>query len=142
MLVITFQASKAFILKMLLRRSLITVTNIELKPSTLMKLKDLDNLVRLVHWWAARERTATILYFKKGEKYIMGTMTSIPGWYNLEGMPLFLYVETTKKPKGVFIKYKADPVEQWDYAKGTFDRTWMYIPLIELSVIPEFLKNL
>lgn len=142
MLVITFQASKAFILKMLLRRSLITVTNIELKPSTLMKLKDLDNLVRLVHWWAARERTATILYFKKGEKYIMGTMTSIPGWYNLEGMPLFLYVETTKKPKGVFIKYKADPEEQWDYAKGTFDRTWMYIPLIELSVIPEFLKNL
>ncbi|MHA2426780.1 MAG: hypothetical protein ACXADB_01960 [Candidatus Hermodarchaeia archaeon] len=118
------------------------MTNIELKPSTLMKLKDLDNLVRLVHWWAARERTATILYFKKGEKYIMGTMTSIPGWYNLEGMPLFLYVETDKKPKGVFIKYKADPEEQWDYAKGTFDRTWMYIPLIELSVIPEFLKNL
>jgi hypothetical protein len=118
------------------------VTGIELKPSTLMKLKDLDNLVRLVHWWAARERTATILFFKKGEKYIMGTMTSIPGWYDLEGMPLFLYVETKQKPKGAFIKYKADPEEQWDYAKGTFDRTWMYIPLIELSVIPEFLKNL
>jgi hypothetical protein len=142
MLVITFQPSKAFILMRLLSRTLIIVTDIKLKPSTLMKLKDLDNLVRLVHWWAARERTATILYFKQNDRYIMGTMTSIPGWYDLQGMPLFLYVETTQKPKGVFIKYKADPEEQWDYAKGTFDRAWMYIPLIELSVVPEFLKNL
>ncbi len=118
------------------------MTDADLKPVTLMKLKDLNNLVRLVHWWAARERTATILYFKRGGKYIMGTMTSIPGWYNLHGMPLFLYVETDQGPKGIFIKYKSDPDEQWGYAKGTFDRTWMYIPLIELSKIPAFLKNI
>ncbi len=142
MLVITFESSKGFIFERFLSRTLMTVTDIELKPSTLMKLKDLHNLVRLVHWWAARERTATILYFKQGNHYIMGTMTSIPGWYELQGMPLFLYVETTEKPKGVFIKYKADPEEQWDYASGTFDRSWMYIPLIELSVVPEFLKNI
>jgi hypothetical protein len=117
------------------------LTDIDLKPAVRMKLKDVNNLVRLVHFWAIRERTATILHFKKGKKHIMGTFTSLPAYYSLEGLPLFLYVELDKGPGGPFIKYKSDPDEQWDYASGTFDRKWLYIPLIELSEVPAFLRN-
>ena len=106
-----------------------------------MKLKNLDNLVRLVHFWTLRERTATILHFKKGDRHIMGTFTALPGYYNLEGLPLFLYVETKEGPKGPFIRYRSDPSEEWDYAEGTFDRKYLFIPLITLDKVPTFLRN-
>lgn len=106
-----------------------------------MKLKNLDNLVRLVHFWTLRERTATILHFKRGNKHIMGTFTALPGYYNLEGLPLFLYVESDDPPKGPFIKYRSDPSEEWGYTDGTFDRKWLYIPLITLDKVPEFLST-
>jgi hypothetical protein len=121
---------------------LITLPEIDLQPAVLMRIKDLANLVRLVHFWTLRERTATILHFKRKGKYIMGTFTALPGYFQLEGLPLFLYVELDEGPKGPFIKYRSDPEEQWDYASGTFDRKWLYIPLIELSKIPAFLSNI
>ncbi len=113
----------------------------KLEPAVLMKLKNLQNLIRLVNFWSMRERTATILHFKRKNKHIMGTFTALPGYYKLEGLPLFLYVELDEGPKEPFIKYRADPEEEWGYARGTFDRKWMYIPLIELSHIPAFLRN-
>jgi len=119
-----------------------TVNDIQLRPAVRMKIKDLDNLVRLVQFWTMRERTASILHFKHGNKHIMGTVTSVPGYYNLEGLPLFLYVEMNEPPKGPFIRYKADPEEQWEYARGTLERAWIYIPLVELEEAPEFLSDL
>lgn len=107
-----------------------------------MQLKDINNLIRLVHFWTLRERSATILHFKRGGKHIMGTMTSLPAFFNHRGLPLFLYVEVDEGPKGPFIKYRSDPEEEWDYAKGTFDRKWLYIPLIALEKIPVFLEGI
>lgn len=121
---------------------LIPVNDIKLRPAVLMKIKDLDNLIRLVQFWTMRERTASILHFKHGKKHIMGTITSVPGYYNLEGLPLFLYTEIDEAPRGPFIRYKADPEECWEYARGTLERAWVYIPLIELAEAPEFLNNL
>ncbi len=113
-----------------------------LEPAVLLKLKSIDDLVRLVNFWTMRERTATILHFKKGEKHILGTFTALPGYYNLEGLPLFLYVETNKAPKASFIKYRSDPTEEWDYTDGTFDRKYLFIPLITLEKVPVFLSNI
>ncbi len=141
MLVLTLIKGKPLFLGCYYDAWLITLATQELKPAVLMKIKDLNNLVRLVHFWTLRERTATILHFRRGKKHIMGTFTALPGYYNLEGLPLFLYVELDTGPKGPFIKYTSDPEEQWDYAKGTFDRKWLYIPLIELCEVPEFLSN-
>jgi hypothetical protein len=118
------------------------VSERKIEPAVLMKLKDLNNLARLVHFWTLRERTATILHFKKGNQHIMGTFTALPGYYELEGLPLFLYVEMEKGPEGPFIKYRSEPTEEWGYADGTFDRKWLYIPLISLAKIPAFLSNI
>ena len=141
MLVLTFIQAKTLFSRIDYDARLIALTDFDFKPAVLMKIKDLNNLVRLVHFWAVRERTATILHFKRGNKHIMGTFTSLPGYWELQGLPLFLYVELDKGPKGPFIKYKSDPEEVWDYASGTFDRKWLYIPLIELSKVPAFLRN-
>jgi hypothetical protein len=118
------------------------MTEVDLKPAVLMKLKDFANLIRLVSFWTMRERTATILHFKKGKRHIMGTYTILPGYYDLEGLPLFIYIEQEEGPKGPFVKYRADPSEEWSYTEGTFDRQFpIYIPLITLDKVPAFLSN-
>lgn len=120
---------------------MITMDDTTIKPAVLMKLKNIDNLIRMVIFWT-RERTATILHFKQDKRHIIGTFTALPGYYNLEGLPLFLYVVQNEGPKGPFIKYLADPSEEWDYANGTFDRKFAYIPIITLEECPVFLKNI
>ncbi len=118
------------------------MAEVDIKPAVLMKLKDLGNLVRLVSFWTMRERTATLLHFKKGNRHILGTYTILPGYYNLEGLPLFIYIEQEESPKGPFIKYRADPAEEWSYTKGIFDRQYpIHIPLIKLDKVPVFLSN-
>lgn len=112
-----------------------------IEPAVLLKLKNIDNLIRMVIFWT-RERTATILHFKQGKRHIIGTFTALPGYYNLEGLPLFLYVEQNEGPKGPFIKYLSDPSEEWDYTEGTYDRKYSYIPVISLAKCPVFLRNI
>lgn len=110
-------------------------------PAVLLKLKNLDNLIRMVIFWT-RERTATILHFKQDKRHIIGTLTALPGYYKLEGLPLFLYIEQNEGPKGPFIKYLSDPTEEWDYTDGTYDRKFSYIPVISLAKCPVFLRNI
>jgi len=117
-----------------------TLPERNIEPAVLMKLKSIDDLVRLVHFWMLRKQSASILHFKDGDRHILGTFTALPGYYELEGLPLFLYVEVKDPPAGPFIRYRTDPSEEWSYTDATYDRKWLYVPVISLAKLPVFLK--
>jgi len=58
-----FNQAKPFSYKSEYGAQLMTVNDIELRPAVHMKIKDMDNLVRLVQFWTMRERTASMLHF-------------------------------------------------------------------------------
>jgi len=114
----------------------------EIKPALTLKVKDLRNLVRLLITWTTgviRERTTNVLYFKQNNKHIYGAFTISLGYYELRGLPLFIWTEGNE-PKGGFIKYRSQPNEELEFSDNTDDPKYQYLPIIFLSEPPPFVK--
>lgn len=113
---------------------------IRLPPAISLKLSSLEDLARMLVFWMARERGASILYFKKDGKHIYGTLTvSFPGYYELRGLPLFICVIRDEAPKGQFLRYQGQPEESITFVKSIeIDPKYQYLPIIKLAEPPEF----
>jgi len=113
----------------------------EIKPAIPLKLKSLDDLVRLVVTWTLRQTPASVLYFEKNGKHYYASITTLGGYYELRGIPLILYVEDDKEPKGTFIAYTTDPKEEIKFMNSTTERMYKYIPIIRLTTPPVFFRE-
>ena len=118
--------------------------NKELPPAVPLKLSSLEDLARMLVFWMARERGASILYFKKDGKHVYGTLTvSFPGYYELRGLPLFICTIKDEAPKGQFLRYQGSPEEAITFVKSIeMDPKYQYIPIIKLAEAPKFIGNL
>lgn len=86
------------------------------------------------------ENVAHILVYKDGEDYIFSTLTILPAYYHLRGLPILIYARTKEEPKGSFVKIRATPKEEVGFSSDTTDTTFTYIPLIRVKKLPDFLK--
>ncbi len=114
----------------------------DIKPALTLKVRDLKNLVRLLITWTTgviRERTTNVLYFKQNNKHIYGAFTISLGYYELRGLPLFIWT-VGEEPKGVFIKYRSQPTEELEFSNNTDDPKYQYLPIIFLAEPPPFIK--
>ncbi|MBS7250351.1 MAG: hypothetical protein QXS27_02950 [Candidatus Jordarchaeaceae archaeon] len=116
----------------------------QLEPAVPLKLSSLEDLARMLVFWVARERGASILYFEKDGKHIYGALTvSFPGYYELRGVPLFICVIGKEAPKGQFLRYQGQPEESIAFVKSIeIDPKYQYIPIIKLAEPPKFVGKL
>ncbi len=113
------------------------------KPAIPLQLKGLADLVRLLVTWS-RERGTHIFYFEKGGKHIYGALIgSFPGYYELRGLPLFMYIADKEPPKGNFIRYVGHQEEKIEFVDAVeVDPKATFIPIIRLANPPVFVGEL
>ncbi len=114
----------------------------ELKKAIPVELEDFKDFIRMIasSGRGFAEQSAHILVYKDGEDYIYSTLTVLPAYYNLRGLPILIYARTKEEPKGSFVKIKTTPKEEVGFSSDTTDTTYTYIPLIHVKKLPDFLK--
>lgn len=113
------------------------------RPAVSLRLKSLADLVRLLVTWS-RERGTHIFYFEKDGKHVYGALIgSFPGYYELRGLPLFIYIVDDKPPRGNFIRYIGHQEEKIDFVSAVeVDPKATFIPIIYLASPPIFVGEL
>ncbi len=115
----------------------------KIKPAISLRLKGLVDLVRLLVTWG-RERGTHIFYFEKDGKHVYGALIgSFPGYYELRGLPFFIYIVDDKPPKGNFIRYVGHQEEKIEFVNAIeVDPKSTFIPIINLVSPPAFVGDI
>ncbi len=114
----------------------------EQKKAVPVELEDFKDFIRMIASTGRgfAEQAAHVLVYKDKEDYIYSTLTVLPAYYNLRGLPILIYVRTKEEPKGSFVKIRATPKEEVGFSSDISDTTYTYIPLIRVKKLPDFLK--
>lgn len=114
----------------------------ELKKAVPVELENFKDFIRMIasSGRGFAEHAVHILVYKDGEDYIYSTLTVLPAYYHLRGLPILIYARTKEEPQGSFVKIKATPKEEVGFSSDTTDTTYTYIPLIRVKKLPDFLK--
>jgi len=114
----------------------------EPKKAVPVELEDFKDFIRMIASTGRgfADHAAHVLVYKDGEDYIYSTLTVLPAYYHLRGLPILIYVRTKEEPKGSFVKIKVTPKEEVGFSSETTDTTYSYIPIIRVKKLPEFLK--
>ncbi|MHA1911833.1 MAG: hypothetical protein ACTSYA_09075 [Candidatus Kariarchaeaceae archaeon] len=102
----------------------------EIEKTISFKLKSLEDLLRLVV--SSNQKAAHIFYFEKNGKHIYGASNVIPAYFNLKGLPIFIWCEHKTSPQGSFIYYKPMGTEEWMFKDG-IDTQHIHVPVIHLD---------
>jgi hypothetical protein len=91
-------------------------------------------LARMLVSSSQRDRPASILYFEHKGKHYYGTMISHHGYYELYGMPLWVYIEGEGPPEGSFLSYTSRDKEAIKFVKTPeAEPRVAYLPIIRLA---------
>jgi len=75
-----------------------------------------------------------MLYFEHNGKHIFGTLISHHGYYELYGMPLWVYTEQDDGPTGNFLSYTNRDKEEIEFVKvPQSEPLKVFLPVIYLS---------
>ena len=75
-----------------------------------------------------------MLYFEYNGKHIFGTLISNHGYYEYQGVPLWIYTEVDERPKGNFLAYQARPKESIRFVESIDSEPMIvHLPIIRLS---------
>jgi len=75
-----------------------------------------------------------MLYFEDKGKHIYGTLISNHGYYEMHGIPLWVYTEGKSAPTGNFLAYKSRPKESVEFVKSIESEPMVaYLPIIKLA---------
>ncbi|NHI82885.1 MAG: hypothetical protein EAX81_01090 [Candidatus Thorarchaeota archaeon] len=81
-----------------------------------LKLESLTDLARMLLGSSAqRDRMPSMLYFEHEGKHVFGTMISHHGYYELYGLPLWIYTVTDEAPAGNFLSYSSREKEEIEF---------------------------
>ncbi|MFV2014584.1 MAG: hypothetical protein ACC656_04110 [Candidatus Heimdallarchaeota archaeon] len=113
-----------------------------IRKAQILRLQSPLDLLRLVV--SNMQNRGTFLYYgKKDNQHILAISHLIPGWYDLQGLPITLIAELKENPKSDIIQYKfaaEDSKEEWEYVdKFTANSKFVYLPIIKVAEFPEFL---
>ncbi|MEA2071681.1 MAG: hypothetical protein U9O98_10390, partial [Asgard group archaeon] len=105
------------------------------KKAIKMQLASIENLVRMAFSSSARNHSLNLLIFQCEEKWYLGFLTAVGGYYNMKGVPMFFYIVLDEKPDNLkFMAYTSKNKEKWEFVDNTSDPTkWNYLPIIELA---------
>jgi hypothetical protein len=113
------------------------VTQKDIRPPVNLKIASMKDLARMLVSWSQRDRPASMLYFEYRGKHIYGTLISNHGYFEWEGLPLWVYTEGDSPPHGNFLMYKTREKESVDFTESIdSDPMTIHLPIIRLSEKP------
>ncbi len=114
----------------------------EIRQAMKLKLKSVEDLIRLL---VSRSPQGNMLYiynFEDNGNYVYFVSQSVPGWFELRGLPVTMYT-FGPEPKSDLIEYSApsdNEAETWkftEFIKAGHGK--VFIPIIKIESKPEFL---
>ena len=78
-------------------------------------------------------------HFEKDRSIYFIFNTSL-GYYDLNALPIIIWVEETLEPQGSFLRYRTSPKEELEYSDDASDPKWLNIPIVNFKILPDFLK--
>lgn len=113
------------------------VTQKDIRPPVNLKIASMKDLARMLVSWSQRDRPASMLYFEHRGKHIYGTLISNHGYFEMYGLPLWVYTEGDGPPRGNFLSYKTREKEAIDFTESVdSDPMTLHLPIIRLSEKP------
>ena len=110
------------------------MTKADIRPPVNLKIATMLDLARMLVSWSQRERPASMLYFEYKRKHIYGTLISNHGYYEMYGLPLWVYTEGDGPPSGTFLLYKSRPKESVEFVDTVDSEPLaLYLPIITLA---------
>lgn len=106
-----------------------------------MKLASLKDLVKLVISSVGPDRSAGYIgHYAERERSIFFIFNTSLGYFDLNALPIIVWVEDSERPEKPFIRYKTSPKEEMDFSDDASDPKWLAIPIITFEEMPDFLK--
>ncbi|RDE13225.1 MAG: hypothetical protein C4K49_08855 [Candidatus Thorarchaeota archaeon] len=116
------------------------VTQKEIRPPVNLKIATMKDLARMLVSWSQRDRPASMLYFEHRGKHIYGTLISNHGYYEMYGLPLWVYTEGEAPPEGNFLTYKTREKETIGFTESVdSDPMTVHLPIIRVAAKPDFI---
>ncbi|MFW9889486.1 MAG: hypothetical protein ACFFER_14965 [Candidatus Thorarchaeota archaeon] len=98
------------------------------------KLESMMDLARMLASSGQGNRPASMLYFQHQGKHIYGTLISHHGYYELYGMPLWVYIEGDGPPEGSYLSYTHRDKEMYEFTSTpSLEPRVAYLPIIKLA---------
>ena len=118
-----------------------TEGKVELKSPVAMKLTSLNDLLRLVISSVGPDRTSGYIgYYLNEDTPIYFIFNTSLGYYDLNALPIIIWVEGPIKGDKSFIRYRTSPKEEMNFSVDASDPKWLNIPLVHFEKMPEFLR--
>ena len=118
-----------------------TEEKIELKSPVAMKLTSLNDLLRLVISSVGPDRSSGYIgYYLNGDTPIYFIFNTSLGYYDLNALPIIIWVEGPIKDNKSFIRYRTSPKEEMSFSDEASDPKWLNIPLVHFEEMPKFLR--
>ncbi|MDF1538204.1 MAG: hypothetical protein P1Q69_04820 [Candidatus Thorarchaeota archaeon] len=106
----------------------------DIRPPVNLKIATMTDLARMLVSWSQRDRPASMLYFEYKGKHVYGTLISNHGYYEMYGLPLWIYTEREVEPEGNFLAYSARPKESVSFVDSIESEPMtVHLPIIRLS---------
>jgi hypothetical protein len=106
----------------------------DIRPPVNLKIASMTDLARMLVSWSQRDRPASMLYFEHEGKHIYGTLISNHGYYEMYGLPLWIYTVREIEPEGNFLAYTARPKETVSFVDAVESEPMtVHLPIIRLS---------
>ncbi len=116
------------------------MTREDIRPPVNLRIASMIDLARMLVSWSQRDRPASMLHFEHKGKHIYGTLISNHGYYEMYGLPLWVYVETDEAPSGNFLAYRSRPKEEVKFVDSVeAEPMVLHLPIVNLAHMPEIL---
>jgi hypothetical protein len=112
----------------------VSMSKDDIRPPVNLKVASMLDLARMLVSWSQRDRPASMLHFEHKGKHVYGTLISNHGYYEMYGLPLWIYIESDSPPEGNFLAYKARPKESADFVEAIESEPMVvHLPIITLA---------
>ena len=106
-----------------------------------IKLASLGDLIKLVISSLGPDRNAGYVgRHRYKDKTIFFIFNTSLGYYELNALPIIVWVEDENNSQGSFLRYRTSPKEEFDFSNDASDAKWLNIPLVTFEEMPDFLK--
>ncbi|MEM1509048.1 MAG: cren protein [Thermofilaceae archaeon] len=110
------------------------------KEAVSIRLENIADLARLASAMVSVSGGVYIMHFEYEGKHYYGLVITMRDYYELNGVPLFYYVETQEKLKGNYILVKVDDGGEKIEIHNGIRAGWICIPIVSVAKKPEFIN--
>ncbi len=113
-------------------KNLLSLDINELPQAKKMELEDLEDLLQMIV--SINNTDLSLYHLERNGKHIYLVWITLHDYYNLNGLPLVIFVRTTKKPAR-FIKYRPD-LGEINFVEKVEEASAAYVKIVKIKQLP------